>query len=167
METDASGAIFSPCMRYRFQLWRCWNLSAMPVCFLMLNPSTADEVDNDPTVERCERRARMWGYGGLFVTNLFALRSTDPRALYSATDPVGDGNDEMIVHTAARSSLVVCAWGKHGAHMERGLRVLRMLHQNNVKPHALAMNVDRSPAHPLYLPYTFQPFEMEKTLWLQ
>ena len=77
----SSGAVFSECKRYRYSLWRVWNPD-LPVCmFLMLNPSTADETTNDPTVERCQRRAVQMGYGGLHVGNIFAWRSTDPTGI--------------------------------------------------------------------------------------
>lgn len=85
---EQSGAAFSPCRRYRYRLWRTWG-DAAPAVFVMLNPSTADEIENDPTVERCERRARAMGFGGLRVANIFSLRSTDPTALYTSDDPVG------------------------------------------------------------------------------
>jgi hypothetical protein len=77
IERPARGAAFSACRRYRYRLWRMWDRRPH-CCFVMLNPSTADELANDPTVERCERRARAWGYGGLEVANVFAWRSTDP-----------------------------------------------------------------------------------------
>lgn len=86
-----TGATFSECRRYRYRLWRYWDRSKPPLCFLMLNPSTADDLSNDPTVERCQRRALAMGFGGLEVVNIFAFRSTDPAALYSL--PVGRYGD--------------------------------------------------------------------------
>jgi len=127
----------------------------------MLNPSTANEVANDPTVERCERRAREWGYGRLDVVNLFAFRSTDPKALYSLEDPVGPDNDRHILESAASAGRLICAWGVHGALGDRGEKVLDMLHRNGEQPHALAITVGGHPRHPLYLPYSLKPVLMQ------
>src|SRR5690349_18454685 len=109
-----SSASFSDDMVYRYRLGRCWDPLLPPMVFVMLNPSTADHNQNDPTVERCERRARSRvGIGGLEVVNIFALRSTDPMALYKHSDPVGPENDMSIVTAAKSSGIVVCGWGKH------------------------------------------------------
>ena len=153
------GAVFSDCGRYRTLLWRRWDPSAPPANFLLLNPSTADEVKNDPTVERCERRARAMGYGGLIVTNAFALRSTDPKALYAEADPVGPGNPEAIVQAARAAALVVCGWGRHcdAVRPGWGRALLRMLAEAGTVPHALAITSDGSPKHPLYVGYAVQP----------
>lgn len=155
-----TGATFSPCTRYRYTLWRTWDASKLSCLFLMLNPSTADAVDNDPTVERCQRRALAMGFGGLVVCNIFAWRSTDPGALYSLDDPVGPDNDAAILAQASRAGLVVCGWGKHGALHGRGNAVLAMLRSAGVKPHALQINGDGSPKHPLYVGYQHEPVEM-------
>jgi hypothetical protein len=120
---------------------------------IMLNPSTADETKNDPTVERCERRARSLGYGGLLVANIFALRSTDPRALYSHASPVGRANDAAIVAMAREAAHVVCAWGVHGALAGRGRAVAALLERQSVGLHALGVTREGHPRHPLYLPY--------------
>lgn len=153
---EQSGAVFSPCRKYRYRLWRTWS-DAAPAVFVMLNPSTADEIENDPTVERCERRARAMGYGGLRVANIFALRSTDPSALYIEQDPVGPDNDAAILESVAGAGLVVCAWGAHGNLHDRGLAVLRLLRDAGVTPHYLHMNRDGTPKHPLYVGYDVQP----------
>ena len=125
----------------------------------MLNPSTADEVANDPTVERCERRARAMGYGGLRVGNIFALRSTDPHALYSHHDPIGPDNDASIGDLVDGAGIVICAWGKHGSFGDRGHKVRMGLLVAGITTHYLKLNKDGSPAHPLYIGYDVQPKE--------
>lgn len=150
-------ADFSDCGTYRYMLTRIWDMSKPNVAFCMLNPSTADELVNDPTVERCERRARMLGYGGLVVVNLFAFRATDPNELYDAEDPVGPDNDAFIKDAIKLSSLFVCGWGNHGTLTGRNLEVLNLLKSLGIEPHALKINMDGSPAHPLYIAYKAQP----------
>jgi hypothetical protein len=118
----------------------------------MLNPSTADENENDPTIERCQRRAVRLGYGRIDVVNLFALRSTDPRALYVEPDPVGPLNFEAIVDVAKACEFLVCAWGTHGSHCGMGDNIETRMRQ--FYPHklrVLGLNKDGSPKHPLYL----------------
>lgn len=123
----------------------------------MLNPSTADELTNDPTIERCEKRAREYGYGGIKVTNLFALRSTDPAALHAAVDPIGPDNDEAILDAYLTSRMTICAWGTHGAHLDRGRKVTEMLASIGAELYALDLTKDGIPGHPLYLPYSLHP----------
>lgn len=151
-----SGAVFSPCKAYRYRLWRKWG-DQPPAVFVMLNPSTADEIKNDPTVERCERRARAMGFGGLRVANIFALRSTDPAALYQHADPVGPDNDAAIIESVAGAGIVVCAWGGHGNLNDRGAAVLALLRGAGVVPHFLKLNSDGTPKHPLYVAYNVLP----------
>ncbi len=127
----------------------------------MLNPSTADESKNDPTVERCQRRARAMGFGGLVVVNLFALRSTDPQALYVAEDPYGSENMRVIIETSKAADMVICGWGKHGSLHGHGNFVLQRLRNNGVKPYALKLNKDGSPAHPLYIGYDVKPIPID------
>ncbi len=153
---DTSGAVFSDCRKYRYLLWRYWS-DAPKAVFIMLNPSTADEVENDPTVERCERRARSMGFGGLRVANIFALRSTDPLALYSHPDPVGNGNDESIRVSVDGAGIVICAWGGHGNLNDRGKRVLNLIRETGAIPHFLHLNNDGTPKHPLYVGYDVKP----------
>ena len=161
-ERIENGAVFSPCKIYRYTLWRVWDRTLPLVNFVMLNPSTADEVLNDPTVERCERRARKMGYGGLIVTNAFALRSTDPKGLRRIDDPVGPENDHHISVSAAQAALVVCGWGKHcdAVAPGRGNRILQAIHAGGRVPHALKLNGDGSPQHPLYIGYATLPRPM-------
>jgi hypothetical protein len=152
-----SGATFSACRRWRYRLWRRWD-GARPVAnFLMLNPSTADEVKLDPTCTRARDYAERWGYGALIVTNVFAWRATDPEALNSAQDPVGPKNDRAILRAAREAAIVVCAWGNHGAHLGRADAVVRLLERARVPLHALRVNGTGAPAHPLYLPASLAP----------
>ena len=151
IESD-SGAMFSRCRRWRYLLWRRWD-AALPVAnFLMLNPSTADERVLDPTCTRARRYCERWGYGALVVTNVFGWRATDPAALRKVADPVGRGNDRAILRAAREADLVVCAWGNHAQHGERSRAVRRLLAEAGLALHALRLNANGEPAHPLYLP---------------
>ncbi|WP_415919270.1 DUF1643 domain-containing protein [Tateyamaria sp. SN6-1] len=152
-----STAIYSPCERYRYSLTRVWDPSGRRVNFVMLNPSTATEVQNDPTVERCERRARTLGYGSFAVTNIFAWRDTDPKAMRAAADPVGPGNDAAIVERAGWADDVVAGWGTHGAHLGRGAVVHDLLCQSGKPLFHLGLSKDGHPRHPLYIAYAQQP----------
>jgi hypothetical protein len=127
------------------------------VNFLLLNPSTADEFRDDPTIRRCTGYAADWGFGRLLVTNLFALRSTDPRALTRAGDPVGPANDHHITEAATGAHTVVAAWGNAGAVRGRADAVALRLAQARVGLHALKITRLGSPAHPLYLPRGIRP----------
>jgi hypothetical protein len=126
----------------------------------MLNPSIADEVRNDPTVERCERRARAEsGCGGVEIINIFAFRSTDPKGMKIISDPIGPDNDHHILEAAGTAYQVICAWGRHGQHLNRGKEVLGMLRKAGVKTYCLKINQDGYPAHPLYIGYDVKATE--------
>lgn len=151
---ETGGATFSDDAVYRYRLWRRWNEDHPTIAFVMLNPSTADADRNDPTIERCCRRVRHEGWGGLIVLNLFALRSTDPKRLYSHPDPVGPENDRHIVEVCSEVRDVVCAWGAHGAHLGRARRATELIRKVNRSVWSLGVNSDGSPKHPLYVPYS-------------
>ena len=152
-----SGAIFShdAARTYRYSLFRRWD-DGPAVNFVLLNPSTADEIANDPTVERCKRRARKWGFSAVYVTNIFAFRSTDPAGLLSVADPVGPENDGYLLNVARISQSVICGWGRRGVYLERGDHVRRLLSACDL--YALRLNNDGSPGHPLYIGYGVAPF---------
>ncbi|MEN8896019.1 MAG: DUF1643 domain-containing protein [Yoonia sp.] len=156
-----STAIYSDCECYRYALTRSWDNSGKRALFVMLNPSTATEVQNDPTVERCERRSRALGFGAFRVTNIFAWRDTDPRKMRAARDPIGPHNDATIRDGAAWADTVIAAWGTHGAHLGRGPKVEAMLRGTPHPIFSLGLTKDGHPKHPLYIAYTQQPI-----LWL-
>lgn len=152
-----STAVYSDCERYRYSLTRVWDQGGTKVHFVMLNPSTATEVQNDPTVERCERRARALGHGGFRVTNIFAWRDTDPRKMRAATDPTGDANDAAIQNGAVWADVTICAWGTHGEHRGRGAEVEQMLRNSGAHLMHLGLSKAGHPKHPLYIAYAQRP----------
>ncbi|WP_323034688.1 DUF1643 domain-containing protein [Pararhodobacter sp.] len=152
-----STAHYSPCESYRYALTRTWDQQGRKVLFVMLNPSTATEVQNDPTVERCERRARALGYGSFRVCNIFAYRATDPKDMRAQADPNGPGNDAAILEGAAWADTVVCAWGTHGAHHQRGPLVETLLRATGKPLFHLGLSKAGHPKHPLYIAYAHQP----------
>jgi len=152
-----SVAVYSPCEGYRYTLTRTWEPGGRRVLFVMLNPSTATEVQNDPTVERCERRARALGYGAFRVCNIFGWRATDPRAMRAQADPVGPANDAAIAESAHWADTIVCAWGTHGAHQGRGAQVESLLRATGKPLWHLGLSKDGHPKHPLYIGYAHQP----------
>lgn len=151
-----SEAIYSDCERYRYLLTRVWGVGPKAL-FIMLNPSTATEVQNDPTVERCERRARALGFGAFRVTNIFAFRATDPRVMRAVADPVGPGNDAAILDSVGWADSIVCAWGNHGVHLNRGEQVSALLRKTGAPLFHLGLTGQGQPRHPLYVGYDRQP----------
>ncbi|MDE0346024.1 MAG: DUF1643 domain-containing protein [Boseongicola sp.] len=152
-----SEAVYSACDRYRYSLTRIWDHDDHRLLYIMLNPSTATELVNDPTIERCERRARMLGYGGFRVCNLFALRETDPSRLMRAPAPEGPDNREQILAAIDWADDVLCAWGNHGAHRGQGQSVLELFLASSKPLLALGVTGSGHPRHPLYVPYRSQP----------
>ncbi len=153
----ASCAIYSDCEAYRYQLTRTWDATGPKALFVMLNPSTATEYQNDPTVERCERRARGLGFGAFRVTNIFAYRATDPRVMRAQLDPIGPENDATIASSVDWADRVVCAWGAHGSHRGRGAVVTQLLRATGQPLFHLGLTLAGQPKHPLYVGYTVHP----------
>ena len=122
-----SGAVFSDCKKYRYALWRIWDRNKHLVMIIGLNPSTANETSNDPTINRCISFARSWGYGGVFVTNLFGFRAASPNELKSYHEPVGKENDVWIREISKEAALKVAAWGNHGKFLNRSEKILTLL----------------------------------------
>lgn len=161
LETSNPGwgpAAMSEDGRHRYTLARALPVQMLHpnrVLFVMLNPSTADDNIEDPTIRRCIDFAMRHGADAMAVANLFSLRSTDPRALKTTPDAEGDPHNlTWILEMALSATLVICAWGTHGALRGRDATVTKMLLDEGVRLHALKVTKDGHPAHPLYLPKT-------------
>lgn len=150
-------AKLSKCRKYRFALWRTWEDSTPYVMFIGLNPSTADECTDDPTLTRCINYAKAWGYGGVCMTNLFAFRATDPVVMKSATDPIGLENDEWLKRLTSEAGLVVAAWGNDGVYLGRSRQVRTLI----PSMYCLKLNKSGEPAHPLYLKADLKPLILD------
>ena len=154
-----SDAIISECGEYRYRLTRRWG-PKYAAMFVMLNPSTADASQDDPTIRRCIGFAKDAGFGGIEVVNLFAFRATSPKDMKAASDPVGPDNKAHVAATFQECSMVVCGWGAHGSFNNQDQTMLEWLrmagaHADNIR--SLGLTKDGQPRHPLYLP--------KKALW--
>ena len=150
-----TGAEFSECRIYRYALWRKWQWQgdANLVMFIGLNPSTADETQDDPTVRRCIRFAKDWGYGGMLMMNAYAFRATDPKKMKAAADPVGPLCDAAFARRRSEAGLFIAAWGAHCSE-ERQQQVCRAINRPIL---CLGRTKSGRPRHPLYLPGDSKP----------
>lgn len=146
-QNKETGAQFSECRTWRYALRRTWDAEKSHVMFVGLNPSTADETKNDPTVRRCMGYAKRWGYGGIYMLNIFAFRATNPRALKKCPDPVGPENYRFLQMYHDVAGMTVACWGAHGAFKRQGEFVATMLDDL----YCLDVTLEGHPKHPLYL----------------
>lgn len=151
-EGSGSSAVFSYCRQYRYELWRRWGPGPYAM-FIGLNPSTATETLDDPTIRRCIAYSKAWGFDAYCMTNIFAFRATDPKVMKSQKEPIGLSNDETLIRLAKDAGVVVAAWGTHGIHMGRHQQVVDMI--PNLM--CLAKTKDGYPGHPLYLKKDLKP----------
>lgn len=152
---------------YRYWLFRMWNNSYPILGFVMLNPSTADALEDDPTIRRCIGYARALGFGSLEVVNLYAYRSTDPDHLKRVAAPVGPDNDAWIVQIAEKADVCIAAWGAKASH-QRQWEVKKLFADADRILWCLDINANGSPKHPLYLrkdlvprPYTARGLRLD------
>ena len=156
---ETRGAELSADGVYRYKLWRIWQPEVAPALFVMLNPSTADANQDDPTIRRCIDFAKRFGWGGLLAGNLFAFRATDPKEMRATADPVGGRNNAALLELHGQAGITIAAWGVHGIYRGRAAEVLSIL------PHAihcLAESKEGHPRHPLYLPKDAVPYEFRQ-----
>jgi hypothetical protein len=159
LETDTGfrEAVYSPCERYRYALTVEWDAQKPRLLYVMLNPSKATEMANDPTIERCERRARALDYGAFRVTNLFGLRETSPTKLRKARRPTGPDNASYVLQAADWSDDILAAWGVHGTHRAQGAEIEGLLRDAGHTLHCLGVTKEGHPRHPLYVAYATKP----------
>jgi len=154
LRDDRGSAVLSDDGQYRYRLSRTWDVEQPTLGWIMLNPSTADATEDDPTIRRCLGYARDWGYGSIIVGNLFALRATDPDDLHEHPAPVGSANDEHLQAICEEADRVIAAWGTKGAIDGRASEVVSLLDE---ELYALDTTKDGHPNHPLYQPQDADP----------
>lgn len=150
------GAILSSSKKHRLQLWREWDSNMPKVLFIMLNPSTADHQQDDPTLRRCMDFAKYWGYGGLYIGNLYSLRTPDPGTLINVSKFSHRDNYKHVSTMSLQCQLVVCAWGNYPIIKKLGIP-LNIFKQLNQKLHCIALSKTGTPKHPLYLKKSLTP----------
>lgn len=156
-------ATFSPCRKYRYELRRTWKPRARVMVFVGLNPSTADERTEDPTIRRILGFADDWGFGMLVMLNVFAFRSTDPKVLHDRAargrEVIGPENDETIrrIFEVHRKDKLVIGWGANGTLLERGRDVASMARALHRRPECFGLTQNGQPKHPLYLAASTKP----------
>lgn len=137
---------------YRYELRRGWGTDAEPkICWVMLNPSTADATKDDPTVRLCRGFSNRWGFGSMVIVNLFAFRSPHPKVLVAHSSPIGPHNDAAILGAATEADRVMAAWGVHGAHLTRGAKVTQMLTSAGFELWCLGTTKSGAPRHPRFV----------------
>ena len=141
-------ANISDCGQYRYWLRRGSEANAL--LFIMLNPSTADAVKDDPTIRRCSGFAEKNGYSGIVVANLYAYRATKSRQLWAADDPVGPENDYILEQLVQKQADIVCAWGGK-AKPERVARFAEIVNHHDFQLLCLGTTKSGAPRHPLYV----------------
>lgn len=155
----SAAAVISDCGKFRYRLSRIWRDGGHILPFVMLNPSTADAKNDDPTIRRCMGFARREGYSGIEVANLYAFRATAPVDLWKAIDPFGPDNDQHLMDVATASAAhgvpIICAWGAHGGNSSRPITLMQAI---NADLRCLGKTKDGKPRHPLYVKGD-QPFE--------
>jgi hypothetical protein len=151
IEDGTGGAVFSPCRRWRYLLWRIDSPRGGLLGMGLLNPSTADASHDDPTIRRCRAQIRRARLSGLVVWNLFAFRATLPADLRRADDPVGPDNDAAIALSLHLARRTILGWGAHGSHRGRDAEVLARCQGSDGMPYALGFTDGGAPRHPLYL----------------
>lgn len=138
-------AKFSPCKKHRYSLTRTWNASKGHVMFIGLNPSTANELKDDPTIKRVTSFAKDWGYGGVVMCNLFTMVTAYPKELVIDEDI--EVTKKCISNEIDKCGIVVFAWGNFKQAINRGKQISNWLKEG----YALQINKNGSPKHPLYV----------------
>ena len=152
------GAVISTDQKYRYSLHRIWDTNLPMIAFVGLNPSTADDKIDDPTIKRCIEFTKSWNYGGFYMLNLFGYRATNPKELTKTKDPIGTENETHILEILSNVEKVICAWGNQGRLLNQNTKILSLIDN----PYCLKVNKSGEPSHPLYLSKDLKPVEYKK-----
>jgi hypothetical protein len=152
-------AVFSADRAYRYCLWRVWTDDPTPSYLqgIGVNPSDADEEDNDNTLVRMIRFAKSWGFGALCMTNLNCYVNKDQAVMRAQRDPIGDDADYWLATIAAGAGMSLACWGNGGSHLNRDKAVVALFKAMGKDLYCLKLNKDGSPFHPLFAPANLQP----------
>lgn len=156
MQYLSQKAHFSRCKKYRYSLERRWHGGSGKVLFIGLNPSTADNKKDDPTIRRCTGFAKSWGFGAMEIVNLFAFRATFPADLKREAEPIGPANDRWLRRAFNNADLKIACWGSDGSYLDRSCQVRRRYGDL----YCLKLNRSLQPAHPLYLRADLVPISL-------
>lgn len=157
VDDEPTGAVFAEDRRHRLYLWRRWSQTRPWAMFIGLNPSSANEIKDDPTVRRCISFAARWGYGGMFMCNVFTLVSTDPKKL-NEEEPLVRGAHLALMEIRKRCDMAVAAWGDLILKVRVGEERVERIKQDLSPLHCLGLTLHNQPKHPLYMPYSSKPF---------
>lgn len=155
-DNKSKGAEFSEDRKYRYKLWRIWDDTKPIVMFIGLNPSTANEFDSDPTITRCINFAKSWGYGGMYMCNLYTYVSTDPKKLQTSGEDLSI-NNRILLETKLECEIVVFCWGCFKGIDKRAQLVAEIFDE----PYCIRITKSGKPEHPLYLPSDLKPIRFE------
>lgn len=149
-------AIIDDTGKYRYLLTRTWDENLPPAVFVMLNPSTANAEEDDPTIRRCVNFAKKWDLGGIKVVNVFAYRATNPKELFKVKEPIGIENEKYIREAVINAGIIILAWGSSCTKLKSGYRKVKEI-LKDYETHCLGITKDGFPKHPLYLKGTTMP----------
>lgn len=160
----SQSAMFSGDRVYRWKLWRRWEAGKPELVVIGLNPSTADETNDDPTVRRCMGFARTWGYGRLLMLNLFPFRAKSPQALaswyagplalHARLDSLTENARHIMdegIRVQAAGGAILAAWGSHGALLGQCDNLSALMDSYGLRVACLGITQAGEPKHPLYL----------------
>ena len=157
-----SSAVYSPCKTYRYSLSRIHKRARKSLLFILLNPSTATEKKNDPTIARCQQRAKLLGYKSFIICNLFAFRTKSPLLMKNYHAPIGSENNRIIEESLRMANQVICAWGNHGTHLNQAETVIKIIETVGKSAYHLGLTKRNQPIHPLYVHYDQKPLLWKK-----
>lgn len=153
------GALISLDRNYRYSLWRIWDFDMPLIMFIGLNPSTAGIVNDDPTIRRLIEYTKAWGFGGFFIGNIFAYRTSDPRLLRETKKPVGSDNTKHLKVMASVCDKIIFMWGNGGTYKNKHLKVIKKFQGRG---YCFKITNAGNPYHPLYLSKEFKPIKFRQ-----